>query len=376
MYDVWMSPLGILYKAIENACKKGEAKDPRWYPLRESGMNKGKALKPPSELYLIQGVMLRHDKTEFGGKAGPPLGWGKNPTLILMLSQDAGKMIADELNKEKEGFNGSPTDFEARYVHGDPVSPLSGRFLHLWERGTAPPSRGYASSPTTQKNAASFEEGMVDEADPARGGAKSDVKKGFDIELTTHYAGRPASFNQVGEDQIRKHWQHWDDTLYFPTEVEQAHMLAKVFPATAVIYAFEPVNKDWIPDECWQEVRKPKSANFRERTEFEEPPAGDVFGGFDPSIPTQNSQVNQLAAAVANPAQRSIEADPWASDASSDPAPVVRGAEDQSLPKGSVDAPRAEAPPAAPMPPPAAAGVKESPETVIARLANARNKVK
>lgn len=377
MYDPWTSPLGILYKAIENACKKGEAKDPRWYPLREAGMNKGKALRPPSELYLLQGVMLRHDKTEFGGKNGPPpLGWGKSPTMILMLSMDAGKVLADELNKEKEGFNGSPTDFEARYVLGDPVSPLTGRFFHFWERGSTPPSRGYTSQPTQQPTS-SFEENMGgDDTDAAQGGAKGEVKKGFDIEITTHYGGRVASFNQVGEEQIRKHWQHWDDILYFPTEQEQAHMLAKVFPATAIIYAFESVNRDWIPDECWHEVRKPKSANFRERTEFEEPPADDGFG--TPSTQAPANTTSQPAAAVAaTTAPRSAEADAWDADANRDTS--ARGSEDSSVPRGSVDAatPVTEAPPKAPTPPAAAAGSKsESNEATIARLANARTKVK
>lgn len=381
MYDVWTSPLGVLYKAIENACKKGEAKDPSWYPLREAGMNRGKALRPPGELYLIQGVVMRHDKTEYGGKNGPPLGWGKNPSLILMLSMDAGKGLADELNKEKEGFAGSPNDFEARYVNGDPVSPLHGRFIHFWERGSVPPSRGYASHPTTaqQQAASSFEAGFnSDDGDASKGGAKGDIKKGFDIELTTHYAGRPATFNQVGEEQTRKHWQHWDDILHFPTEVEQAHMLTKVFPASAIIYSFESVNKEWIPDECWHAIRQPKSVNFRERTEFQEPPASDdPFGGFAaPSTPAQSPVVSQAAAAVATTAQRSVEVDPWSTDATSDPTSALAGTEDHSLPVGTVEASApAEAPPAAPTPP-AASGGKPSSEAVIARLANARNKVK
>jgi hypothetical protein len=373
-YDHWQSPLGILYKAIENACKKGEAKDPRWYPLRESGMNKGKALKPPGELFIMQGLMLRHDKTEYGVKGSPPpLGWGeKNPTCILMLSSDAGNSLADELHKEKEGFAGSPTDFESRYVHGDPVSPMNGRFLHFWERGTNPANRGsnYASKPVQQTT--SFEEGMDAGADAtqAGGAGKEMQKKGFDVEITTHSGGRIATFNKVGEEQIRKHWQHWDDILFFPTEIEQAHLLAKSFPATAIIYAFESVNKDWIPDECWHEVRKPKSANFHDRTEFEEPPSDDY--GFAASAPASKPAVSQPAAAATT--QRSAEADAW----SDMPQGAAPGAEDSSVPQGTVDKATsvAEAPPVTPAPVAATPGSKEDSEAKIARLASARSKVK
>jgi len=371
LYDVWTSPLGILYKAIENACRKGEAKDPRWYPLRESGMNRGKALRPPSDLYLMQGILLRHDKTEFAGKGQIPLGWNKNPTFILMLSMDAGKVLADELNKEKEGFAGSPVDFESRYVHGDPVSPLNGRFMHFWERGSAPPSRGnsYTSKPTQQTS--SFEEGLSgDGSDAAVGGASKEMpKKGFDLEMTTHYGGRIANFNKAGEDQIRSHWQHWDDILYFPTEVEQAHILSRCFPATAIIYAFESVNRDWISDECWHEIRKPKSANFRDRVEFEEPPAeDDPFGA-----PTQATQpASSRAAAAAAATQRPAEADAW-SDLAENGA--HGGAEDSSVPQRSIDTAVAEPAPSTPTPRTATDG-NESMEAKIARLASARNKIK
>ena len=366
MYDVWQSPLGVLYKAIESACKKGQAKDPSWYPLREAGMNKGKALKPPGELYLLQGVLLRHDKTEYGTKqAGTPLGWGKNSTMVLMLSSDAGKVLADVLNKEKEGFHGSPTDFEARYESGDPVALTSGRYIHLWERGTTPPSRGYSSQPTNVQPASSFDEGLDQGEDPAAGGAsKGDIKKGFDIELTTTYAGKPATFGPVGEEQVRKHWQHWDDILYFPTEVEQAHMLAKVFPASAIIYSFESVNKEWIPDECWHSLRKPKSANFRDQGSFTEPPSDDGFNADASAAPPQAPASRPAAGEGAS----------WETEVD-----APGGAEDASLPQGAVETATtvAEAPPTAPTPPAGKAekAGKETPEEVIARLATARHKV-
>ncbi len=380
LYDPWSSPLGILYRAIENACKKGEAKDPAWYPLREQGMNKGKALRGPSELYLMQGVLLKHDKTEYGGPKGPPLGWGKNPTLVFMLSKDAGKHLVDLLNKENEGYSGAPDDWEARYVAGDPVSPLSGRFLHFWEKGTDPKGR-YRSQPTEQpqQSGGSAFDDMDTELSASQGGANRQMEaKGFEVEITTVHNNRTANFNDAGMQQIRDHWQDWDDILYTPTEIEQAHLLADCFPASAIIYAFEPHNRDWIADKCWHALRNPTSVDFRHRPPEKAPEfPDDHMGGFgQPAPQTEPSAIPTAAPAAPPQAQRAQPASQASSGWEEDNGDG--GAVDTAVPAAPETASSpvpVEAPPTAPQPP-AAQDSAERTEERIARLAAARNKGK
>lgn len=399
VYDPWSGPLGILWTAIENACKKSHPMTAEWQPLRESGFNKGRPLKGPSECFLMQGALIRHDKNEFLGKNGPPLGWGKNMTCIMLLSMDAGNNLVDLLGKEKEGYTGSPDDFEARHVNGDPISPLFGRFVHLWERGTDPRGR-YNSQPTPQSGGWD----QLGDGGVATGGkhSKSLEAKGFDIELTTAYGSMPASLNKAGEQQIRDHWQDWDDILYFPSEVEQAHMLSECFPPSAIKYAFEGQNAEWISDEVKQRLTNATST-VGHGPYKEPPPPSAAPQGYDPNdgwgaTPVAAQQQQQQVAAPApggagwgdapvDAVQRSFGEDqPWhdasqtVEDSTVPQQPIDNplGAKTTSgvdLP-GTVAPPVSERAPQTPTPPAPTTQVQERTELTIAKLAAARGKIK
>lgn len=299
VYDPWTSPIGVLYKAIENACRKQHPRTAEWQPLRESGGNKSKALAKPKDCYLMQGAILRHDKNEYLGKNGPPLGWGKNSSVVFMLSSDTGQQLVNMLSQENDGYSGPDNDFEARYRYGDPVSPLFGRYFHFWQKGTDPAGR-YQSSPAEQVTSWDQIDSGADGSVSASGQQRQEVR-GFDLEIDKTFANIPATFNQVGEQQIRDHWQHWDDILYFPTEVEQAHMLGRCFPATAVHYAFWGHNRDWVSDEILTALKNPVSTTGGQ---YREPPG---FGGAanqdsfaqgssrqPPRAPVENRPANEI----------------------------------------------------------------------------------
>lgn len=250
-YDPWMTPLGILYRAIEGACKKGQGR-PEWYPLREGSSGRGKALRAPSEMFLMQGVLMRYEsKNLFGGNKVAP-GWGKNPPCILMLSSGVGRELIRQLCIENEGYQGDPADFERRYLHGDPVSPLHGRYLHFFQKGSDPRQR-YQANPTARSGQSrqSLDDVMSDmdrTGGATSGGGQEDI--GFDLFISRDLDGLPASFTDRGVEIAKSKWLYWEEVLWFPTEVEQAHLLFKIFPISACLYAFDGVNPDWIPEDA------------------------------------------------------------------------------------------------------------------------------
>jgi hypothetical protein len=368
-YDPWSSPLGVLYKAINNAVNSGQAKDPLWAPLLRGADGRSAQLTPPKELFLMQGVCLRYGDTEYGGK-NRPLGWDKNPTLVMVLSGGAGRALVDELNLLNETYEGPATDFESRYVNGDPVGVDHGRYIHTWKKGTTPASRSRLSSQPTQQVISSFDDGMSSYAEDSSDRSKTEF--GFDIELSTSLAGRPAAFSPTGQEQVRAHWKHWDDVLQFYDETEQAHMLCEVIPPSAIIYAFEREHPTWISETCRTKWRQAKSSSARVNVTpaYEAPPPfeeeDDGFGPAPASVQVREPSKQQPAATSSK-----IDFLRLLSDRKS--------VEDSSVPS-ALDIVDAEVtvinPTVEPVAPPAPANVKESPEAMIARLAAARAKLK
>lgn len=276
-YDPWTTPLGVLYRAIENACKKGQGK-PEWYPLREGGAGRGKALRAPAEVYLMQGAILKINSKPCFGSGRVPLGWGPNPPIILMLSSGIGKKLVDLLNMENEGYRGDPGDFEAKYVYGDPVAPDLGRFFHFFQKGFDPRSR-YAANPSSRGSSAFDTNYNTQKA----GGKDDDELGGFDMFIADRLEpeGLSAKFDTPEKtDMIRNKWRFWEDILFFPTPTEQAHILAQIFPASAIIYAFEGVNSDWIPEEIHKKSKNTVSANVGGDVPSSSNSSNDVWAGY------------------------------------------------------------------------------------------------
>jgi len=249
MFDPWLTPLGILYRAIEGACKKGQGQ-PEWYILRENSQGKGKALKAPSETFLMQGVLMVYDSKPLytGGKVPP--GWGNNPSLILSLSSGIGDKFFKLSNTEVENYSGSKFDFENRFVMGDVVNPAGGKYIHLFEKGNDPRVR-YSANPSArgQNVATPFTANF--NSRPSGGHDSSEEElKGFDMFVTPDLNGLPAALQiPEGVEHAKTKWKYWENILNFPTEIEQAHLLCRVFPASAILYAFSGINQDWISDD-------------------------------------------------------------------------------------------------------------------------------
>lgn len=246
VFDPVSTPLGILYRAINNAVKRGQS-HPEWAPLLMKVAGKSPTLAGPKECYVMQGALFRHDGKDYFGNYGDPLGFGKNPPLVLLCSGGAGEDMCQKLSEEVDNYHGDPLDFEARYKTGDPVGCGTGRFFHFFEKGRNPYQNRYASQP--QGGNASNDDGW---GTSAGAGQKRTKEIGFDVYISPDFEGLPAKFNAAGERIVRNKIRAWDELLYFPTEVEQAHMLFKCFPLSACMYAFEGVNKDWIPEDAYK----------------------------------------------------------------------------------------------------------------------------
>lgn len=236
VYDLWSTPLGILYAAISRACRAGQGRQ-EWYPLLLSGgAGRRKMLRPPSECCLIQGALMEYDSRQTFGPGRAPLGYGSNPPVVMVLSSGLSKQLVEALHAENENYRGDPADFEARFVNGDPVSLSSGRFFHFVQKGYE------------NEGQPAYRHGGTAPWDQARPGGQTSNKDdiGFDLKITKEYANLSA--NMLSPDVVRDRWRHWEDILYLPTYEEQARILSTAFPASAILYAFQDY-PDWITED-------------------------------------------------------------------------------------------------------------------------------
>lgn len=233
VYDVWSTPLGVLYSAIARACRAGQGKQ-EWYPLLLSGgAGRRKLLRPPSECCLIQGALMEYDSKQTFGPGRAPLGYGTNPPVVMVLSAGLAKQLIEALHLENENYRGDPADFEARFVHGDPVGLANGRFFHFVQKG-------YENEPVVGPRTGGAP------WDQSRPGPANKDDIGFDLKITKEYANLTA--NMLSPDVVRDRWRHWEDVLYTPNYEEQARILSSAFPASAILYAFQDY-PDWITED-------------------------------------------------------------------------------------------------------------------------------
>ena len=286
-YDPAKTPLGVLYNAVDRACK-----DPRLiheHPTFPTLFNRQEKGGPPlawiKQVFLCQGMLLVHNsKLAYGmmedGQVRSPLGTEDQDSLVFMIpggsprgqSDSAGKTLLRLLNEERPGYRGPLDDFEKRYVCGDPVALQHGRFLVFREAGSHPVNshvrragqEAVAAAPVGWRGASSQAQ---------QSGGRGQQFKGYDVEVvdcalsdgTTPRMDRPED-----ADDVRRHWLYWEDVLFEPTEIEQAHMLNDAFNPDEIVYAFANHNPDWVKDQTWKAYRG--SVSVQALT----PPLGDA----------------------------------------------------------------------------------------------------
>lgn len=273
-FNVQANPLSVLTRAVSAAVKKGQGKAETWSKalggsfqptdkqiLEWSGMREGdkgakKALSAPTYIFLMQGLVpcLGGDVKWGPDKVAP--GWGEKAAVIGLTASLGGKLLK-LLNEENENFRGDPADFERRYVHGDPVSPDSGRYIYIYPEG-GDPRESKQNMPTNYDPLSS----TGHKSSGGRGGhAEEREFAGFDCHIDKTFQNQPATLNRPNQRIfLLNQWRYWEDILFFPTIVEQVQILSEVLPASMLEYAFVGEHDNWLTPEIRAKITMAKSA--------------------------------------------------------------------------------------------------------------------
>ena len=231
--DAQMTPAWLLFRAIDRAVATGQDRQ-GWASLLRGGAGRGAMLPKPTEVYLVQGVIMSYK----GRAYSPPKGFGAaDKTVVIELGHSAGQALVQELNREREGYTGNPDDFEARYANGDPISLQGGRFVSFYTLKDGDPRQA-------QQQVASGWQGIA--AGGQAGGQRNDPI-GYGCFMEPNCGPIPARLAEY-ESLIRQKVRQWDDLLYFPTIEQQAALLADKFPPEVIMYAWSG-HPEWIPEE-------------------------------------------------------------------------------------------------------------------------------
>ena len=324
-FDLNSTPLNILCAKVTEAKKNASLirEHPTFPLLFERDATGGNPLTWPKSVFLIQGALFVHNsKLKYGlndkNEVRAPLGIGKEPSCIFAIpggspktssSNAAGKLLLNLLNEENDSYD-DPSDFEARYKYGDPVSPDSGRFFVFKEAGTIV-SQSFLMRDQEKRmmGGGGFRNSMQFQSANNRGG-KVDFK-GYDVEVVDIPlvdGTTPVMNDQETIADIKSHWMYWEEVLWFPTLTEQARELNEVFDPDEIVFAFSGCDPDWITDETWRKYRGTTSAqantppsvmaDFRRST----PAVMDDPFGYPPGEEPADSRVVPNSGPVAVPA--------------------------------------------------------------------------
>lgn len=264
-----MNPCWILYRAINQALSQGQGSGD-WVPLTKGSQGKGAVLSKPSKLYLVQCAIFRHKSQDTFGPGKPPLGANPDggPMIVMALPATAGESMIRQLEEKDEDWKGDPESYE-QFKYGDPVGIDAGRFVHIYELGKDPRSRYNANrQPANPASIYSVAPGAAAGGRGFGAGGGGMEPKGYGTFITETLDGGPNDIPATltgFESMVRNKVRPWDEILEFKSDEEQAHLVAPLFPPSAILYAWRD-HPSWIPDNVREagsyEARRPVSQNF------------------------------------------------------------------------------------------------------------------
>jgi hypothetical protein len=227
-------PAQLLYNAVNRAIKAHHER-PGWAALLQGGQGRGAQLPRPTEIYLVQCMIVQHKRDAYS----PPKGLAAEHKLVVLeMSQSAGMALMAELNKVNPAYQGEEGNWEQQMVNGDPIALTGGRYVTFYKKKDGDPRQQQQLQ----------QQGWNMNA--AGAGQRSTEKEGYGCYLEPTWNGRPAALVGPGFDltpYVRGKVRAWNDILNFPTVEEQAHFLADKFPADLILYAWQD-HPEWIPD--------------------------------------------------------------------------------------------------------------------------------
>lgn len=249
--DITMSPAYVIYRELRDACRNGTA-EKEWYPLIMGVQGGRKAVKKPAVITLVQGLIYMHNDRMFANSKNGfvPRGLAdSDPGILFEIPGSASRKLfglCEELKEDSSRYmdpkkiDEDEDIFEKVYKYGDLVSIKHGRFVHFIQAGVDPRAR---FGKTGQHNYGhGGQQQQEDDAFPK-----------YDVFLTKTFLGYPDDNGLPADltkysDTVVKKWKPWDQVVAKFTYEEQAHILARNLPPSAVMYAFRD-RPHWIPDD-------------------------------------------------------------------------------------------------------------------------------
>jgi hypothetical protein len=271
-YDPDGTPLGVLYRRVSDAvrdAKNRRVPGPSFAGLLDGGDGRSAPLPYLKRVYLLQGLLLVHQSNYTYASGGIPPGADGAPACVFAVvggparassrpSNSAGATLMRLFNERNPDFDGADDDFENRFLYGDPVNPASGRFIHFCQTGVSQKlvSRG-AGNGSAHGASAGWRDAQASAAARAPGGSAQPVF-GYDVWLSKDAlpdGTSPVLSTPEDLQMMRSQWLYWEQALHFPDNDEQAAILNRLFPAEALIFAWQGSHRHWIAEETWAAYR-------------------------------------------------------------------------------------------------------------------------
>lgn len=242
-YDPQTNPAWVLYNAINRALDAGHG-DPRWVPFTKGGAGRGPALSKPNDITVVQAALMQHNGKEFEVPRGAA---SNDSTVVLELPGTAAQAMLEAFNERVPEFRGNPDDYDNMFVHGDPIAIDRGVFVTFFQLGMDPRERIQANP----QRRASFGQAQA----PQGGrGQRDSGPKGYGCYVEPTYKGMPADLSAV-EDLIKRKSKPWDDVIQILDHEQQIRLISGAFPPDMIIYAFENLYRDLIPEAVYRSAR-------------------------------------------------------------------------------------------------------------------------
>jgi len=261
------NPAWMLRNSIYQAVKNGQC-PAEWNPLVFGGAGRPAPLKQPSDIYLIQGVLMEH-KSE--GK-NPPKGFSADDdTIVMMLPQSAGNSLLDDwLERRVEAADGSIS-----FEFPDIVSLTDGAYIGVGEENTTWPGQEPASIASMAGSNNSF--------------------SSYECRIFPKFGDLSASLE---EPAVRAKVKDWEAIIRIPTIEEQIIMICESgIPPAAILYGLGDRYRELLP------VHIVNAGNTDAAQPATTPAAAPVAPVVPvipviPPLPVQNAPLDDAAAVV------------------------------------------------------------------------------
>jgi hypothetical protein len=218
-------PAWVLYRCVDGRVQAGQA-PAHWQALLQGGQGRSAMLKAPQDLYLMQGALLEQRSKPYN----PPRGGAPEDDLVvLQVTQSAIQEMAPLINE----------------MDGDLVSLEAGQggLLQIFQLGGAADPSHAGSSGFGESRESSY-------------GRSKDRKIGYGVSVIQEWNGVSGDLSAVAE-MVSQKVKPWEEVVQILPIEEQAHLLAKHFPADVIWEAFADHRYEgWIPEHVERAVNQ------------------------------------------------------------------------------------------------------------------------